>query len=215
MDRTARRVQPVTYRRSGTTATPKPVRTPRSQYDRRTKNDSYQRRDAQREQRPTQSQSKRIRLGAVEIGVLIAVSIVVLVMIGMPLRNYFQQRSDIARVQASIEAKEAEKQALLAELEKYESEEFIKEQARIRLGVIEPGETAFRIISPELKADSSTGQNAVQDVSDEPWYDVLWEAISLTESDLRIGLEKPEPPAANSNQLPISPTQPPVEEPIP
>ena len=91
MERTVhRRVQPVTYRRTGSR---KPA--------------------AQSPHKPPQK--RRIRLGATEIGVLVAVSIVVLVMIGMPLRNFFQQRSDIARVTASIEAKEAEKQRLIGE----------------------------------------------------------------------------------------------------
>ncbi|MDO5076395.1 septum formation initiator family protein [Corynebacterium sp.] len=159
---------------------------------------------------------RRLRLGAMEIGVLVGVTIVVLVMIGMPLRNYFQQRSDIARVNASITAKEEEKQRLLGELEKYESEAFVKEQARVRLGVIEPGETAFRIISPELEAESSTGQTSERADDQQVWYDLLWDAIATEDSVVRIGgEEQAETPPSEVGRLPISPTQPPPPAEVP
>lgn len=192
MERTVhRRVQPVTYRRTGSR---KPA--------------------AQSPQKPPQK--RRIRLGATEIGVLVAVSIVVLVMIGMPLRNFFQQRSDIARVTASIEAKEAEKQRLIGELEKYKSEAFLKEQARVRLGVIEPGETAFRILSPELEAESSTGNTQAEEDQQRPWYNLLWESIATEDTDYLIGNSTEEAPATSEvSRLPISPTEAPPPEPAP
>ena len=192
MERTVhRRVQPVTYRRTGSR---KPA--------------------AQSPHKPPQK--RRIRLGATEIGVLVAVSIVVLVMIGMPLRNFFQQRSDIARVTASIEAKEAEKQRLIGELEKYKSEAFLKEQARVRLGVIEPGETAFRILSPELEAESSTGNTQAEEDQQRPWYNLLWESIATEDTDYLIGNSTEETPATSEvSRLPISPTEAPPPEPAP
>lgn len=192
MERTVhRRVQPVTYRRTGSRkpAVQSPQKVP---------------------------QKRRIRLGATEIGVLVAVSIVVLVMIGMPLRNFFQQRSDIARVTASIEAKEAEKQRLIGELEKYKSEAFLKEQARVRLGVIEPGETAFRILSPELEAESSTGNTQAEEDQQRPWYNLLWESIATEDTDYLIGNSTEEAPATSEvSRLPISPTEAPPPEPAP
>ncbi|MDO4686872.1 MAG: septum formation initiator family protein [Corynebacterium sp.] len=223
MERTARRVQPVTYRRSrdaaGYRSARNSGRSTEPTRSTRTSPHGHQTRPGRSEQsrRPERSaqQQQRMRFGAVEIGVLVAVSIVVLVMIGMPLRNYFQQRSDIARVNASIAEKQAEQQALLKELEKYESEAFIKEQARVRLGVVEPGETAFRILSPELEAESSTGQAASEKAAEHSWYEILWESIATSDSDIRIGLPEEDKPVGPTGNLPISPTQPPPEPPAP
>lgn len=120
----------------------------------------------------------KVRLGTAEIGVLVVVTILILAAIAVPLRNYFQGRSEIARLNETIAAKELEKELLLDEIERYNDEAFIREEARRRLGLIEPGETAFRIIDPAMEQDPATTSSEEEETEPEPWYEILWGSIA-------------------------------------
>ncbi len=138
-----------------------------------------------------------MRLGTIEIGVLVTVTILILVTIAVPLRNYYQGRSEIARLSESIEAKEQEKEELLRQIERYGDEAYIREEARRRLGLIQPGETAFRIINPAMEQEPTVTTPQGEE-EDEPrtWYEVLWDSISTPP-------ELPPPPVDPGAQLPI------------
>ena len=115
---------------------------------------------------------------SVNPGVLVITVLVlaaVMVSVSQPLRNYFEQRADIAEVNAKIDRQEAEKQALTEEIEKYGSEAYLKEQARTRLGLVEPGETAWRLLDPGIDsgADYVPGEVTESDEPETPWYSQL------------------------------------------
>lgn len=110
--------------------------------------------------------------------------------IAQPLRNYFDQRSQLAQLEQQITAQEQERDRLTGELNRYNNEDFIKEQARTRLGLIEPGESAFRIFSPKIDANTSGSTPGVEaDLPPEQgeWYQQLWDAISTPEEDKPTG----------------------------
>lgn len=126
------------------------------------------------------------RLGAMGIVALAVVVLLILITIAIPLRNYFQQRSEIARTEASILSKEQQIGELDEELQRYHSEAYLREQARLRLGVIEPGETAFRILDPALENDSSVTSDGTEEKPRGTWYATLWDSVTepeLLESD--------------------------------
>lgn len=146
----------------------------------------------------------RVRLGTAEIGVLVVVTILILAAIAVPLRNYFQGRSEIARLNESIAAKEIEKEMLLDEIERYNDEAFIREEARRRLGLVEPGETAFRIIDPAMEHDSATITSDEDETEPRAWYEVLWDSIAVP----------PEPAVPETRtQMPLLPPE--GEQPVP
>lgn len=132
------------------------------------------------------------RLGAAGIVALAVVVLLILIMIAIPLRNYFQQRSEIAQTQASIEAKQRQVEQLSADLDRYESEAYIREQARLRLGVIEPGETAFRIVDPALESDTTLTSDGAETEPPGLWYENLWDAVTTPEA-LEVEEELPAP----------------------
>ena len=124
------------------------------------------------------------------ITVLTAVLVIFLAFsIAQPLRNYFEQRTELSQLNAKIESQEQKKADLIEDLNRYDNENFVKEQARARLGLIEPGESAFRIISPKIKAggevtseeDHVPGRDDPQ--SPGPWYSQLWDSISVPEEE--------------------------------
>lgn len=121
------------------------------------------------------------------VGVIIAVVLVVLLTIAVPLRNYYHGQSEIARLESSIAAKQERKDHLLTEIEKYRSDEYIKQEARRRFGVMEEGETAFRIMDPRMDSGDTVTSEHREVTDDREWYAVLWDSVAVeAESDAAV-----------------------------
>ena len=118
------------------------------------------------------------KIGPKEIFVVAAVLILMLLATALPLRNYFQQRHAIVTAQQAIESKQEEKQQLIEEIERYQSEDYIREEARNRLGVIQPGESAYRIIDPEMKREHATRGRDPSSEKHDPWFEQLWGQVA-------------------------------------
>lgn len=107
--------------------------------------------------------------------ILIVVLLAVLLTIAVPLRNYYEGRSEIARLNDSITALEQRKTDLEGDIAKYQDPEYVKQEARRRLGVMEPGETAWRILDPRMtKSENITSERAPDERS---WTEVLWDSL--------------------------------------
>ena len=117
----------------------------------------------------------------VGVVVLIAVVLLVLMAIAAPLRNYYEGRAEIARANESITQLQAQKDALEHDIAMYDDDAFIKQEARRRLGVMEEGETAWRIIDPRMTAPEAitTGKDDIPD--DRTWPEVMWDSLRPAE----------------------------------
>ncbi|MFC6317899.1 septum formation initiator family protein [Corynebacterium gerontici] len=138
-------------------------------------------------------------LGGFRLMALVAVLVLVAFMIYTPLNTYLQQKAEMKRVAASISQKEAEKEQLINDIERYNDEAYVREQARLRLGLIEQGETAFRLVDPALNdpndADADAKANAEKD---QPWYRTMWKSIATPPAES-------EPAEQTDMHLPIAP----------
>lgn len=133
---------------------------------------------------------RQLRLPAVDtqrldIPSLAVIAFVLLIILGAvyaPMKNFFDGRTEIARLNESIAAKQAEKDALLEEIGHYDDEAFVRQEARRRLGVIEPGETAWRIVDPRLTPESSVTTSSTDEAVQPEWYEVLWDSVATSPS---------------------------------
>lgn len=132
----------------------------------------------------------------VGVVVLIAVVLLVLMAIAAPLRNYYEGRAEIARANESITQLQAQKDALEHEIAMYDDDAFIEQEARRRLGVMEEGETAWRIIDPRMSAPEAitTGKDDIPD--DRTWPEVMWDSLRPAEDASPAPSRIDEPPAA-------------------
>lgn len=132
----------------------------------------------------------------VGVVVLIAVVLLVLMAIAAPLRNYYEGRAEIARANESITQLQAQKDALEHDIAMYDDEAFVKQEARRRLGVMEEGETAWRIIDPRMTAPEAitTGKDDIPD--DRTWPEVMWDSLRPAEDAPAAPSRIDEPPAA-------------------
>lgn len=142
-------------------------------------------RDAERAQRARErkqrSRTRRARVfpkqDMASVVILISVVLLVLLAIAAPLRNYYEGRAEIARAQESIERLEARKQALESDIAMYEDDAFMRQEARRRLGVVEEGETVWRILDPRMSAPEAitTGKDDIPDTR--TWPQVMWDSL--------------------------------------
>ena len=72
-------------------------------------------------------------------------------------------------------------------IDKYKSDAYIEQEARRRLGVVEEGEVAFRILDPEITSGDSVTTDEQAEAESRNWHEVLWDSIA----------EAPDPEATN------------------
>nr|WP_120491992.1 septum formation initiator family protein [Corynebacterium lactis] len=112
------------------------------------------------------------------VGIFLLLLFLVLTL-SMPLRTFAQQRSDLAETRANIARMESRIAELEREKELYSDPAYAEEQARLRLGLIKPGETPFRILDPALGEEPVTNHPGEARQSDKAWYTALWDSISI------------------------------------
>lgn len=142
-------------------------------------------RDAERAERAAEraqrSRTRRARVfpkqDMASVVILISVVLLVLLAIAAPLRNYYEGRAEIARAQESIERLEARKKALENDIAMYEDDAFMRQEARRRLGVVEEGETVWRILDPRMSAPDNLTTAADEIPDDREWSEVLWDSL--------------------------------------
>ena len=118
----------------------------------------------------------------------------VLIAIAVPLRNYYEGRSEIARAQASIEALQQRKDELEADIARHEDPVYVEQEARRRLGVLAEGETAWRIIDPRMTQNPAITSEEAPD--DREWHQFLWDSlreIPEVEAPEEVPVEEPAP----------------------
>lgn len=155
-------------------------------------------REAERRERKAAKARAKTRPGfrqrdLASTGILIVVILLVLAAIAVPLRNYYEGRGEIARAQTSIAALEAEKQQLETDIEHYQDNDFVEQEARRRLGVLAEGETAWRIVDPRMSGREPITSDAAEVTDNRVWPEVLWD--SLREDPESDGVSDPEQPA--------------------
>lgn len=146
----------------------------------------------------------------VTVAVILVLAFVAL-SVATPLRNYFQQRAELAEVNATIERQLAERDDLNEELDRYNSEAYVREQARTRLGVVEPGESAFRLMDPRIDTSSPTDPGMEKDDAEpDPWYTQLWGSVATPDDEDDGSADEGQDGDSDggSGNLPIDPDQP-------
>lgn len=120
---------------------------------------------------------------AVRLIILACLVVAMTMTIAPPLKSYFQQRSELQQLHIDIAHQEEEKAELQKQLDLYNDDDFVKEQARLRLGMVERGETSWRIIDPSITTGTPEESDSKKDEQQDPWYTQLWSSVREKPSD--------------------------------
>ena len=106
------------------------------------------------------------------------------ILLGPTLKNYLDQRGQIAALQDRVAAQEADVAVLENEKSLWANPEYVEQQARKRLKFVHVGEKAYSIIDAEPAAADAARAKAADD-SNHPWYGQLWESAKLADNPQR------------------------------
>ena len=111
-----------------------------------------------------------------QVAVLGLVLCAIALSVAFPLRNYLQQRTELAAAVSTQQALEEQRDELQARKSALSDPDYIAAEARRRLQYVTPGDTVFVVHSPVLADDAQAAATAA--VSDQPWYSNLWATLS-------------------------------------
>lgn len=111
-----------------------------------------------------------------------------------PLRAYFQQRAELQQLSVDIAQKKERKEQLEQQIDQYNNDDYVREQARLRLGMINKGETAWRIMDPNIPGSINDSASATPTEAPLPWYTNLLNSI------------KTDPATASTDDAEVVPT---------
>lgn len=92
----------------------------------------------------------------------------------LPMREYVNQRSEIAALESAQSAQRERVAALEAEKQRLQDPAYLAAEARRRLHFVLPGETAYVVLAPE------PGTAEAQDEAEgpeSPWYSQVWGSV--------------------------------------
>ena len=129
---------------------------------------------------------------------VLAVVVVLALAVLLPsLRVYFSQQESLQQLSAEKDQAAAEVDDLTNDLGRWDDPAYVVAQARERLGYVFPGETAYRVVDPEIVTSENEDVSGAIESPDtsvvNPWYTTLWDSIEEAGANSKDG---PTPPPA-------------------
>ena len=110
--------------------------------------------------------------------VLVAVLIALALAYTYPVRVYLNQQSDIAQVEAAQQAQRKRIGELTQEAARWQSDEYVKIQAKERFYMVPPGVTPLVVLfDPSGAAREGGTDPAAPPPPPDAWYDTLWSSV--------------------------------------
>ena len=112
-----------------------------------------------------------------QVAILGLVLCAVALSVAFPLRNYLQQRTELADAVVAQQSLELQRDELQARKNALQDSVYVAAEARRRLQYVTPGETVFVVHAPAVGAVGAVAQTAAA-ASDQPWYGSLWDTLA-------------------------------------
>lgn len=118
--------------------------------------------------------------------ILTLVLIILLASYATTLRVYFIQRQQIAQTREQIAQHEQTISSLNDEVARWDDPEYVKTQARDRLGWVVPGETGYQVVDENNQpygGGSRIGAAQLpEDEYPETWWEKLWRTVAIADN---------------------------------
>lgn len=122
--------------------------------------------------------------------VMVIVVVALAISFGGSLRIYLSQQHDLAVAEQQIRERSSEIADLQSELARWDDPDYVKSQARERLGWVMPGETGYRVVGPDGKPLGGgvvieSEQRLPASEHDPVWWDRLWGSVQTADAPTR------------------------------
>lgn len=110
--------------------------------------------------------------------VLLSVVVLLIASYTATIHAWWQQRSEIAALEAANREAEQDIDHLHEEIERWDDPAFIKQQARERFGWVMPGEIGYRVVGIDGQLQGEVGRlDDPPSRREKPWYGKLWGSV--------------------------------------
>lgn len=140
---------------------------------------------------------------------LILVVVVALAILTPTIRHLLTQQEQLRSISAQVDAARERTEELEHQQRLWADEDYVRSQARDRLGYVMPGERSFVVTDPQTvtgasedTAEARAAQAARERAATAPWYVNLWESAQVAGTA----------PAPGAPATPEQPTQAPTEQ---
>lgn len=136
------------------------------------------------------------------------VLVIIALSVYSPLTSFLRQHQEIKATKDNIAALEAQKQDLQSQVNLWEDDNYVKQQARSRLFYVAPGETPYLVVgldaSSELADDTSA---AAKTAPEDSWTTKLWGSLQMAAQDpASPGTSAPAEPSPGASDAPLTPS---------
>ena len=117
--------------------------------------------------------------------ILAVVVAAIAITLAQSLRVYFAQRQEIAQFRAEIQSTTEEIADLQDQLARWEDPDFVRAEARSRLGWVMPGEVGYRVIG--VDGEAMGGDSDVLSAEQAPsglWWERVWGSVEAADEPL-------------------------------
>jgi cell division protein FtsB len=103
-----------------------------------------------------------------------------------PARTYLTQNAEMARLEKQLVTQQNRIDGLSAENKKWDDPAYLTKQARERLQLVMPGDTAYRVTDPRYAGPTDPdGSSRGKATSKGPWYGKLWSSTKAADKPRR------------------------------
>jgi hypothetical protein len=137
---------------------------------------------------------------------LAVVFLILIISYATSLRIYFHQARQIANARTEITTRQQRISELQGELAQWNDVEYVKTQARDRLGWVVPGETGFRVIGSNgrpLGGGAEIGSGTMpHEASTDAWWSRLWGSVEAADNPAPVRKDAEEQPPITEKTAP-------------
>ncbi len=109
--------------------------------------------------------------------VLILVTAALVMTLAFPIREYLAQRAAISAAEERAAMLEDRVGNLQDQVDRWQDDDFVEQQARERLHYVLPGETGLVLLSPQDVEEARKPEIPVAVEPEVAWFDTLWESV--------------------------------------
>ncbi len=117
--------------------------------------------------------------------ILFLVMVVLLISYATTLRVYFNQQYEMAEAKQQIAEHQQSISDLTDEIKRWKDPEYVKTQARERLGWVVPGETGFQVVGPNNEPYAGGSQIGSAQLPEgeyaKTWWDRVWGSVATAD----------------------------------
>ncbi len=101
----------------------------------------------------------------------------------VPYRQIIDSQRQVTSAQDRLATLESENEVLQADVTALNTDEEIEKLAREKLGYVQPGETAYVVLDPPGRSDTTPPETPEPAAQEKTWVDHLWEFVTGDDLD--------------------------------